>query len=418
MSAVTAPTRPIITGGNGFYRVTWEDEGITITASRVREKSDGAVTAELEITSTQTPYPHLRLTRLNLLSARARKALAQDLEQIQPIAWEALLEQLAVYVVRREREGEPWHRISSEGEIAPIQWLLRPLLVEGNPTVIVGPGGSGKSYATLFIATLVATGKRHPRIPLEPQKRAPVLLLDWEAEHREVERRLRRLAKGMGFEEPVEVVYRRCAQPLADDLEAVQAAVTEYEPGLIVVDSMGPAVGGDLLSAQDSTRFFAALRRLGVTSLVVAHTPKSGNGIYGTTFHRNLARSVWEAHAYSVPGEDAVALGLFHVKANVSGLQRPIGLEFQFDGEDGAVRVLPREVTDIPVVKERAPLKDRILGLLPRTGPLSIKELASHLDGNYQAVKKALYRLEERGRVVHLGDGRWGAASPEEEVPF
>lgn len=418
MNAVTAPSRPVIRGASGFYKLTWADEGITILASRIREKSDGTMTAELEIQSSKTPYPHLRLTRLNLLSARARKSLAQDLEQIQPIAWEALLEQLAVHVVRRERQGEAWHRITSQGEVAPIEWLLRPFLVAANPTVIVGPGGSGKSYMVLFAAVLVATGKRHPGVPLEPQKRASVLLLDWEAEEREVERRLRRLALGMGLEEPVEIIYRRCAIPLADDLEAIQAAVGEFDPGLIVVDSMGPAVGGDLLSAQDSTRFFAALRRLGVTSLVVAHTPKSGNGIYGTTFHRNLARSVWEAHAYSVPGEDAVALGLFHVKANVSGLQRPIGLEFQFDGEDGAVRVLPREVTDIPVVKERAPLKDRILGLLPRTGPLSIKELASHLDGNYQAVKKALYRLEERGRVVHLGDGRWGAASPEEEVPF
>lgn len=416
---VSAPSRPTITGGSGFYRLEWEEEGVTITASRIREKPDGTLTAEIEVTSRKTPYPHLRLTRLNLLSARSRKALAQDLEEIQPIAWDALLEQLAVHVVKREREGEPWHRISSEGEIAPIRWLVRPLLVEQAPTVIVGPGGSGKSYAVLFVATLVATGRRHPGIQLEPQAQAPVLVLDWEADKQELERRLRRLTLGMGLEEPVEIVYRRCALPLADDLEAILTAVTEFQPGLLVIDSMGPAVGGDLLSASDSTSFFAALRRLGMASLIVAHSPKSGNGIYGTTFHRNLARSVWEAHAYAVPGENSVAIGLFNTKSNMTGLQRPIGLEFQFDGDDGPVRVLPREVTDIPEVGDKAPTRDRILALLPRTGPLSITDIAKHLGISYDTVKKTLYRLEERKRVVRLDGGRFAAAMEDPDVvPF
>jgi len=410
---------PKISGGSGFYRLEWEEEGIIITVSRIKEKSDGTLTAEVEIASTKTPYPHLKLTRLNLLSSRARKNLAQDLEGEYPIPWEPLLEQLAVYVTRREREGEPWLRLSSQGEVAPVEWLLRPLLVEGNPTVVVGPGGSGKSYATLFVALLVATGKKIPGIRLEPQRAAPVLLLDWESESREVERRLRRLSKGMGLEDSVEVIYRRCALPLADDLEAIQAAVTEFEPGLIVVDSMGPAVGGDLLSAQDSTRFFAALRRLDVTVLIVAHTPKSGNGVYGTVFHRNLARSVWEATAYTAAGENSVSLGLFHTKSNVSGLQPPIGLEFQFDGETGPVRVFPRDVTEIPMVSEKAPVKDRILALLPRTGPLSISDVAKQLGISYDTAKKTLYCLEEQKKVVRLDGGRFAAATEDPDVvPF
>lgn len=406
-------------GGHGFYRLEWEDEGVIITVSRIKEKSDGAITAEIEITSTKTPHPHLKLTRLNLLSSRSRKALAQDLEAEYPIPWETLLEQLAVYVTRREREGEPWLRLSSQGEVAPIEWLVKPLLVKGNPTVVVGPGGCGKSYATLLVAILVATGKEIPGVPLKPQRTAPVLLLDWESESCEVERRLRRLSKGMGLENPVEITYRRCALPLADDLEAIQAAITEFEPGLLVIDSMGPAVGGDLLSASDSTRFFAALRQLNVTALIVAHTPKSGNGVYGTVFHRNLARSVWEATAYTAAGENSVSLGLFHTKSNVSGLQPPIGLEFQFDGETGPVRVLPQDVTEIPMVSEKASAKDRILALLPRTGPLGIGDVAKQLGISYDTAKKTLYRLEEQRRVVRLDGGRFAAAVDSfDVVPF
>lgn len=409
---------PKISGGSGFYRLEWEEEGVTITASRIREKSDGALTAEIEITSTKTPYPHLKLTRLNLLSSRSRKTLAQDLESDYPVAWETLLEQLAVHITRREREGEPWLRVSSSGEVVPPKWLMRPLLIEGNPTVIVGPGGSGKSYATLLIGLLVATGRKTPGIQLEPQRAAPVLLLDWESEPHEVERRLRRLALGMGLEKPVEIVYRRCTVPLADDVEAIQAAITEFEPGLLIIDSMGPAVGGDLLSASDSTRFFAALRRLNRTGLIVAHTPKSGNGVYGTVFHRNLARSVWEATAYAAAGEDSVSLGLFHTKSNVSGLHPPIGFEFQFDGETGPVRVFPREITEIPGAEAGLPLKTRILAILEERGKLSTKEIAEELGTSADVVRVTLNRMRSEKRVIKLPQGCWGARAQEDEAPF
>ena len=57
-------------------------------------------------------------------------------------------------------------------------WRLRPFLEEGEPTLLFGPGGSGKSYLAMTMAYLVASGNQH--LGLEPAK-GGVLYCDYEA---------------------------------------------------------------------------------------------------------------------------------------------------------------------------------------------------------------------------------------------
>lgn len=361
------------------------------------------------------------MARLNLTSSSARKRLADQLTEQYSIDWFTILEQLCVLTLTREREGEPWLCLTSEDKVEPVRYLLPPLLPQGEPTVIYGPGGSGKSLFALLLGALVATDEAAPKLNLAPTSRVCVLYLDWETNASEVRRRLHRLAKGLGIREPVKLRYRRCVQPLADDVEILKEAVLEFKAGLLIVDSLAPACGGDLSVPETAMSFFRALRSLNCTSLVVAHPAKNSERktIFGSVFYTNLARSVWEVQTYQDVGGNSISLSLFHRKSNLSRLQRPFGLEFLFEGDLGAIKVFPRTVVDVPEVGEKAPVWERIMALLPRSGPLKPKEVAERLGAPDSTVRKELARMRDRRLVVQLSDGRYAAKVHEEDVvPF
>jgi len=207
-------------------------------------------------------------------------------------------------------------------------------------------------------------------------------------------------------------------QPLADDVEALQEAVQEFEAGLLIIDSLGPACSGDLTVPETAMSFFRALRRLNCTALVIAHpaTNAETKTIFGSVFYTHLARSVWEVQTYQDVGGDSISLGLFHRKSNLSRLQRPFGVEFIFEDDLGPIKVFPRDVVDIPAVGEKAPVRERIIALLPRSGPLKPKEVAKRLGAYEGTVRKELKRMRDRGLVAQLNDGRYAAQAPKEEM--
>ena len=410
--------KPVVDGHAGVYRFHWEEEEVTIKVSRIRTDRSGNTTAEIKVECSALPNPHLHLARLNLTSSIARKRLAEQLFELYPVEWGRILEQLCCLTLRLEREGEPWLSLTSEDQVEPIKYLLPPLLPKGEPTVVYGPGGSGKSLFALLVGVLVATGTLNQSLNLSADEAASVLYLDWETSASEIRRRLKRLTKRLGLETPVTLHYRRCVQPLADDVEALQEAVQEFEAGLLIIDSLGPACSGDLTVPETAMSFFRALRRLNCTALVIAHPAKNAETktIFGSVFYTNLARSVWEVQTYQDVGGDSISLGLFHRKSNLSRLQRPFGVEFIFEDDLGPIKVFPRDVVDIPAVGEKAPVRERIIALLPRSGPLKPKEVAKRLGAYEGTVRKELKRMRDRGLVAQLNDGRYAAQAPKEEM--
>jgi len=342
------------------------------------------------------------------------------LAELYAVDWIPILEQLCVLTLQREREGEPWIQLSSNDAVEPVKYLLPPLLPEREPTVLYGPGGSGKSLFGLLIGILLATGKPHSRLGLEPEAQVPVLYLDWETHPAEIRRRLHRLAAGIDLSEPVRLRYRRCVVPLSDDVETIHEAVQEFEAGLLIVDSLGPACGGDLSVPETAMSFFRALRRLNVTSLIIAHPAKNSEkkSIFGSAFYGYLARSVWEAQTYQDVGGDSLSLALFHRKSNLSRLHRPFGVEFAFDGDLGPIRAFPRDVVEIPGAEAGLPLKTRIFAVLKERGALTTKEIAEELGVSADVVRVTLNRMRSEERVVRLPKGCWGARAREDEAPF
>ena len=156
MTSLRPPFSMTVIGG--VYRLRWEESQVDITVERIRE-SRGVPTGEIVIRA--YPEGHIHHTLLNLLSTRGRKEIStfcQERGNMVPRDWPAIIEELCVAVIERFRQGEPVVRLGSIEAPTEAEWLLEPLLLDGEATLIYGQGGIGKSYFSGLCAVLVDQG--------------------------------------------------------------------------------------------------------------------------------------------------------------------------------------------------------------------------------------------------------------------
>jgi hypothetical protein len=195
---------------------------------------------------------------------------------------------------------------------------------------------------------------------------------------------------------------------LSDSVEQLQRIIHDKNIGLIIVDSLGPAVRGNLNDSEPAIKYHAALRQLGTTSLTLAHTSKDQitkkRTIFGSVFFTNLARSVWECKAEQETGEDEAVISLRHTKANLSRLHPPLGYRFTFT--DNSITVVKADLRDSGLSRE-LPLSFRIKDLL-RGGTMSVKDIAEQLNSGVDTTARTLRRMKSKNQVEKLEDDTWG----------
>lgn len=403
-------TVPQITELPGGYRFEWEQEQVQIRISRLHEHSD-VVKGELIITTSAPGYaPHLRHEQFNFSSSRVRRDLAKDLaEEYKDADWRAMLEQLSVLTLQRIRQGDPVEEIWSHDDIEPQRYLVDPLIPANKPTVFFGDGGTGKSELSLLLAYGFAIEWSDNPLGFKfMQPGGGTLLLNWETDRDEVVWRWGKLKTGMDWGD-LSIHHRRCAAPLAHDLEAIQNAVADTGAKMIIIDSLGLACGGELKESGPAIAFFAALRQIKTTSLIIAHTSKDQlskqKSIYGSVFFNNLARSVWEVRKAQTEGENIINVGLYHRKANMSKLHRPIGLRMEF-GENGTI-ITSQDVNKIAEFREGMSDKDRILEeLYNGRRMMTANELSTETGIEIMSIQARLKDLRAENRVSSVGGGR------------
>jgi hypothetical protein len=197
--------------------------------------------------------------------------------------------------------------------------------------------------------------------------------------------------------------------PLADDIDAIADCIQNYSKGqetLLILDSLGPAVGGDLNKTGAPMDFFKALRKLNCSSLVIGHTSKGnelGNEnapktIYGNAFFDFLGRNNWEVKAGQESGSNVLTVGLFHRKHNLIGKQPPRGYTIIFERDQTMLSPVSVEDTDLIC---NLPLKDQISHALG-DGPKTTKELAEEVGKSEAVIRTTCSRW--RGIFNRTGD--------------
>jgi hypothetical protein len=163
--------------------------------------------------------------------------------------------------------------------------------------------------------------------------------------------------------------------------------------GFMIIDSAGLACGGEPEKAEGAIRFFNALNSLGLSSLTTAHVTKEETKElypFGSIFWHNGARMTW-----NVQGDrdlDVLHLGFFCRKANTLR-ERPDSFGLAIDG--GHIRREP--IRDY--FGDLLPHRDQIRTVLLRQGGKTYKQLQHETGMSIDAVKKAVQRMDDVGKV-------------------
>ena len=411
-----------ITGANGIYDVKWENLQISAHISYMKNHSDGTTKAEVVMVSQRPASPgHLKHGQINLTSPSSRKSWAKLVAERDPsVDWDEIMEQLSVAVLQKWRAGSPVETIDGDADVTLLQrFLVYPLVVRGQANLLYAPGATGKSWVGQWISALVDAGRSDSGLIVSPdteEKRANVLYLDYETNKHELDARMTLLRRGLGISGPCNIKYRRMHHPLASDIERIKEICHKHSIELVVIDSVGKALGGEPESSAVALTFFSALGTLERTSLCIHHTNKANDSkdsknIHGSGYIRNEGRNIWEGRQSQKEEESKIVLGLFHKKVNNGKYLKPLGLTINFQhDEKGITRKVVIEsqaLADTELV-EHLSVASRIQAAL-RRGPLTVGQLGGEVfpDRDPRAasehVRVELSRRE--GMFVRLTEG-------------
>jgi hypothetical protein len=294
----------------------------------------------------------------------------------------------------------------------PRRYLLRDLVLAAYVTLLYGDGGVAKSLLALALAVAVSGGSEDWLG--RKVENCPVLYVDFELDAEEQARRVHQLCRGQGLEVPPDsLLYMSALGHTAKDaFAAALEACSEHGVGLMVVDSLGPALQGDAEAARDVIGFFQKsiepFRAEDVAVLIIDHQSRlqagqsyQSKGAFGSVFKTNLARSVIQAQA-TERGEGTLTVRLRQKKHNFGPLAEPFGVKLSFTEE--AVSLKPIEL-DASELAEEATLNatDRVK-LSLESGPAYPWEIAEHTGLAVKTVKNALTGLKKQGTIEATGE--------------
>ena len=340
-------------------------------------------------------------------SMRSRRELAIRLEEEVPIGfWEQLLVRLHGELWKL-RAGDAPMEINTNDEFEGLQWLVKPFVLESVPNIIYGPPSSMKSLIAMAIGASVIVG-----LPIIPgtvvYKQGPVLILDWESAFEICSSRWRKI---IGKREET-ITYKACNLPLIDELEAIGAVIEEKRPALIIIDSLGPAAGGDLNNPETALTFYYGLKQLETPTLTIAHAPKNQpTSIYGSVFFSAIPKNIWTIKRLDSSADNLeFMIAMSQEKFTTGFLHDPIGLRVKFIENESRVTFTSFELGDLyPDLFTNLSLGKRILLVVKSSDGVTRDEIADILGISKEAIRKELFRLrkqnliDERKGKIYIG---------------
>jgi hypothetical protein len=286
----------------------------------------------------------------------------------------------------------------------PRRYLLKDLVLAAYVTLLYGDGGVAKSLLALALALAVA-GDSGTWLGRQAES-CPVLYVDFELDAEEQARRVHQLCHGQGVDTPPENLLYMSAlgHPAGEAFSAALETCKEHGVGLMVVDSLGPALQGDAEAARDVIGFFQKsiepFRVEGIAILIIDHQSRlqagqsyQSKGAFGSVFKTNLARSVIQAQA-TERGEGTLTVRLRQKKHNFGPLAEPFGVKLSFTEETISLEAVELDASELA---EEATLNatDRVK-LALESGPAYPWEIAEHTGLAIKTVKNVLTGLRKQ----------------------
>ncbi len=294
------------------------------------------------------------------------------------------------------------------------EFLIPDLLPRYHPTTLYGWGGTAKSLIAVLLAMSVATG-REKFFDRTVAVHGPVLYVDFELDADEQHRRVAQLAAGLGIDIPQNLLYVSALGVRTH--EAISFALSvckEHRMVMAVIDSLGPAMVGDMAAAKDVIEFhnsyIAPFREIGVTPLLIDHQARQqggegyqSKGAFGSAYKEHLSRSLIQVEAGDRSAEQGTLnIRLRHKKTNFGALCDPFDVTLTFSTEEITASV--RELTPADRAQETTlNATDRVLAAL-EDGPAYPDELAESTGLARSTIKNEINKLKKAERVETTGE--------------
>ena len=355
-----------------------------------------------------TDWKRVYWADLNLVAQRSKSTLATLMaRRVNTFPdWETMIELLCQQTADEFRKPNEATWIGAT-EPPEVEYRLHPFAPMGEPSMIYGEGGSGKSYLALTMCIAITFGIN---IAGMVPKKGRVMYLDYETSQNVMERRIRMLARSLGLslDDPM-ILYYRGTQALQKDAQSIRANIINHQIDHLVIDSASLAVGGKLEDTEAVGAFFAALRSIGISSTLISHVAKNVHRDsatpFGSAYWRNFTRSEWQVIGSQEEGSSSLSMLVKHTKVNDEGKHPRLGYTFSFS--EGMVRVTTTDPNHLPGLEEQASVPAQIAdAILRRGGTATIQEIAQYLEMKSKAVETAI----SRNRNLFIQTGKSGKA--------
>lgn len=311
-----------------------------IEVSKVKERSE-SVYAEVAI---YRQGGRSRVLNLNLGAPTSVKTWAEKVVAARwrdfPLDWPGVIFDVLDRVIDAHRNPTPMINLGKyvrSGENSG--HLIAPLFPYRDITILYGRPGGSKSRIALGLLIAYCAGTALPGTTL-CKKPAPGILFDFEWTEDKHSERAEGICHGLNIEPPEQLYYRRIRRPLVDEIDSMKRQVDELGARFVVIDSLGLAARGNMLSDEIANQVMGAILELGVTTCVVGQVTKVGkNGHsqaspFGSIFWEYNARQTWHVKTTApTPDSETVTATLWSDKTNGKPIRRPVGWEItQVDG--------------------------------------------------------------------------------------
>jgi hypothetical protein len=294
----------------------------------------------------------------------------------------------------------------------------RPMVVEGIvplgfPTMIYGDGGTAKSLLSASLLLDVSRGAER-WMGHEIERHGPVIYLDFELDLQEQARRIYQLAEGVGLERPPGGFYyvSGADHPAGVVLDRTLELAKEAGAVLVLLDSLGFALEGDMEASRDVLRFIREhvlpYKAAGVTLLIVDHQAKlqGGEGYhqktpFGSVYKSNACRSVIQVGAQD-HREGELSVRFWHKKANFGSRFEPFDAQLLFHAT--RVEIRHRALSTEEAATDGSLNAKQRIRLLLKENPAFAKELKEKTGLSEGTVKNALTELRKGGEIEYTGE--------------
>lgn len=308
--------------------------------------------------------------------------------------------------------------------LAPVEWLVEPLIAHRDRVVLYGEFGSMKSWLLLHLGLHLAAGCPWlGKFPIPQVKR--VLYMDEEMNERTLRRRIKRLGMGLGLEGqslPFQAISRVGVRFDHQEAHSLLTALgkSQFNPDVIIVESLRRVLVGSENEAEDVGAFWRNVEpilKAGKTLIVSHHMRKPS--LFAPEKHRYSASGSTDIlagadTAFAVQRLAGDVLAIECVKSREAEETEPFGVSLYEEDKEGPIELrFEGAKADLEAQGGELDRAMALVGSFLKSAPSQTAERAAILASlkthqiTERTGERALTKLRKLGRVKKAGHGVW-----------